>query len=929
MSRNIPFIDADVITLRKIFALGPSNTRYPPFHFLTTDGTGGAYWLGLTGWSGPSGMIGPTGYTGYTGSTGPTSTVTGPTGPTGYTGYAGPTGPTSTLTGPTGYTGERGPTGATSTVTGPTGSTGYTGETGPTGPTSQVTGPTGSTGYTGETGPTGPRSQVTGPTGYTGYTGQTGSTGPTGPASTITGPTGYTGPSGLTGSTGPTGPTGPASTLTGSTGSTGYTGETGYTGYTGYTGQTGPTGIQGYYGPRGNTGPTGQTGYTGPISTVTGMTGGTGPTGPTGYTGPISNITGPTGPAGPTGLIGPIGSASTVTGPTGSAGPIGPTGPLGETGHRGSTGFTGQTGPTGETGPTGPMSHVTGSTGPTGSTGSTGQAGPTGPQSAVTGPTGPTGARGSTGPQGYTGQQGNTGAIGTTGATGMPLYIPIPWPPGSNPPLPPSLSNVDTAAALLALNSNFTLIPGTINTHLASDIIKPYGLQWVETNNTLFFTEYSSNTIRYTMNGDVAGLLASNLRSPHSLAYDPSSLTMYVTNSATHQILASTPLSFTNTAVAARFSTYAGNGVGFSNTNKSIAKFNTPTGIVFTSGNIYVADTGNKCIRLISASGVVTTFAGSGTSGLTDGVGNIAQFILPTFIALDATASYMYVSDSTAIRKINMATANVQTIAGSAVGTSSNLDGIGSVAGFSNAAGIVVDSTNSVYVVDSGTMAIRKITYINSVYQVTTVSGVNSLLIADKSTITSGNVSQATFYTPNGITVDMNSSLYVADTGHNTLRLITASTFVAQVLNVNSITAGRIKTNSIANGVVFSDASGTYYSTSDTFTYSGNTLTVNGIAVSSDSRYKTNLVPLSNSLSTIQSLNPIYYTRTDDISQKKQIGFLAQEMEAVYPELVFTDSSADEKKSICYANLTAVLVDSIKELHSEVKALQSTVKGLT
>jgi hypothetical protein len=73
-------------------------------------------------------------------------------------------------------------------------------------------------------------------------------------------------------------------------------------------------------------------------------------------------------------------------------------------------------------------------------------------------------------------------------------------------------------------------------------------------------------------------------------------------------------------------------------------------------------------------------------------------------------------------------------------------------------------------------------------------------------------------------------------------------------------------------------------------------------------------------------MTPISYTRNDETTGKRHLGFLAQEMEYVYPELVHTDSSAN--KSIHYANLTAVLVDSVKELHGQVKALRAEVEAL-
>jgi len=163
--------------------------------------------------------------------------------------------------------------------------------------------------------------------GSTGPQGPIGLTGPAGPQ----GPIGLTGPAGATGATGPQGPiglTGPAG-ATGATGPQGPIGLTGATGATGATGPQGPVGLTGPAGATGATGPQGPVGLTGPA----GATGATGPQGPIGLTGP-AGATGATGPQGPIGLTGPAGA----TGATGPQGPIGLTGPAGPQGPAGTSG---------------------------------------------------------------------------------------------------------------------------------------------------------------------------------------------------------------------------------------------------------------------------------------------------------------------------------------------------------------------------------------------------------------------------------------------------------------------------------------------------------------------------------------------------------------------------------------------------------------
>ncbi len=166
-------------------------------------------------------------------------------------------------------------------------------------------------------------------------------------------------------------------------------------------------------------------------------------------------------------------------------------------------------------------------------------------------------------------------------------------------------------------------------------------------------------------------------------------------------------------------STLAGTGSsGFVDSADSaggVAKFNKPRGVaVDGDGNVYVADSSNHSIRKITSGGVVSTLAGTGSSGSTNGAGNVAKFNDPRGVAVDSSGN-VYVADTYnyRIRKITTDAAgvvSVSTLAGGAGGASGDVDGAGNVAKFKRVVGVAVDSDGNLYVGDSNNYYIRKIT---------------------------------------------------------------------------------------------------------------------------------------------------------------------------------------------------------------------------
>jgi len=186
-------------------------------------------------------------------------------------------------------------------------------------------------------------------------------------------------------------------------------------------------------------------------------------------------------------------------------------------------------------------------------------------------------------------------------------------------------------------------------------------------------------------------------RSPRGVAVD-SSGTLYVADTDNLRIR-----KITSSAVV---STLAGSGQQISKDGVGgLANIHYPFGVAVDSvGNLFVVEADRR-IRKITPSGVVTTFAGGDQDGQSDGAGTEASFTYLNGIAIDASDN-IYVSDASKIRKITR-TGLVTTLAGS--GLQGDSDGAGPIASFNSPRGIAVDINGNIYVADNLNKKIRKI----------------------------------------------------------------------------------------------------------------------------------------------------------------------------------------------------------------------------
>jgi len=193
------------------------------------------------------------------------------------------------------------------------------------------------------------------------------------------------------------------------------------------------------------------------------------------------------------------------------------------------------------------------------------------------------------------------------------------------------------------------------------------------------------------------------------------------------------------------------------------ARFNYPRGIaVGPRGVVYVADTNNRTIRMISPSDDVTTIAGAARQrGATDGRSAAASFGSPVSIATGVDGT-VYVADmmNHTIRMIRGG--DVTTLAGEA-GQTGAADGPARTARFNYPMGVAVSPDGTVYVSDSDNNTVRMI----RAGFVTTLAGVAGVRGAED-----GHGAAARFNGPRGIAVGADGTVYVADTDNNMVRMI-------------------------------------------------------------------------------------------------------------------------------------------------------------
>ena len=241
-------------------------------------------------------------------------------------------------------------------------------------------------------------------------------------------------------------------------------------------------------------------------------------------------------------------------------------------------------------------------------------------------------------------------------------------------------------------------------------------------------------------------------------------------------ILAQTPAITTAPVIT----TIAGNGMfgyGGDGGPATSAELSLPFQIaVDSAGDIFIADSVNNRVRKTSASGIISTIAGTGTAGFSGdgGPATSAELNFPTAVAVDAAGNvYISEGENNRIRKINTS-GIISTIAGTGTAGFGGDGGLATNAQLNNPVGLHLDTSGDIFVADQVNQRIRKI---NTSGIISTVAGVGTRgFSGDGSAATSA---QLNF--PNGVTVDTAGDLYIADTINNRIRKVNTSGIISTI----------------------------------------------------------------------------------------------------------------------------------------------------
>jgi uncharacterized protein (TIGR03437 family) len=263
--------------------------------------------------------------------------------------------------------------------------------------------------------------------------------------------------------------------------------------------------------------------------------------------------------------------------------------------------------------------------------------------------------------------------------------------------------------------------------------------------------------------GDGGPATQAQLNGPQGLALDGSG-DLYIADTSNHRIRQVTP--------DGNIHTFAGTGqaglypLGGPATQVAL---HSPGGVAFSGGNLYIADSGNHLIRIVTPDGNISSFAGVGYPGFAGdtGLALLGNLYAPQDVAVDSKG-VVYIADTGNARIRAVGTdGNINTVAGNG-GLGFAGDGAAATgAALSQPYSLVVDSQGDIFIADLGNLRIRKV---DTKGNINTIAGTGFPGFSGDGS----GATKATLTLPSGVAIDGSGNVYVADQWNLRIRKISS-----------------------------------------------------------------------------------------------------------------------------------------------------------